>query len=419
VRHYRFESGLADLKGADIICLSLPRSDSSISSVSLCLAKEFAINNRVFYIDHPYSWKDYFNAALRKQIRWRKRALLFGKDPYSNPPSFPSNLTIVTTLLTLPINFLPKGVLYRILSKMNDWVIRRSINNILKDYRVKEYFFINFSSPFFLTKIPKDINPIRSVYYCIDKFAEVPYFQKHGAQMEEACMRNYDLTLCTSSELTRFASRFSQNAHFLPNGADTLLFNKVVAEKLPKPNDIQSIHTPIIGFTGSIDFRTDFELVRKIALDNQDKTIVFVGPVQTDEHIKAGLNQMKNVLFVGPKQITDIPNYHQCFDCTILPFLKTRLTQNIYPLKINEYLAAGLPVIAINFSTDIKSFNNVAYIEDTHEGFLHAIRSAISENSPERVRERLSVASQNSWTARVEKFWEIVRKEIQSKEPVY
>jgi hypothetical protein len=45
----------------DIICFSLSRWDSAISSPALSLAKEFAKNNRVFYIDHPFSWKDYFN----------------------------------------------------------------------------------------------------------------------------------------------------------------------------------------------------------------------------------------------------------------------------------------------------------------------------------------------------------------------
>ncbi len=308
--------------------------------------------------------------------------------------------------------------MYKALSKINDWIVTKAIKNILRDYGVKDYYFINFFDPLFLTKIPKGITPIQSVYYCMDKFAEVPYFKKHGAQKEEICMRNYDLTLCTSSELTRFASGFSPNVHFLPNGADTGLFNKVVIEKLPKPTEILYIDTPIIGFTGSIDFRTDFELLRKIALENQDKTMVLVGPIQTDEHIKVGLTKMRNVVFVGPKQIIDIPNYHQYFACTILPFLKTKLTQSIYPLKINEYLAAGLPVIAINFSNDIKSFDHVAYIEDTHEGFLHAIRSAIKENTPEKVNQRINVASQNSWTVRVEKFWEILRREIRAREPL-
>ncbi len=407
---------MAENNKLDLICLSLSRSDSSLSSSGLALAKEFAKNNRVFFIDHPYSWKDYFNSALKNQIRWRKPALLFGKKPYSNPASFPANLTIVTPRLTMPINSLPKGVFYNILSKINDGIVRKTIKNIIRDYHVKDYVFLNFYDPFFLNRVAKEIAPVRSIYYCMDKIGEVPYFQKHGAQQEETCMRNYDLTFCTSSELTRFASEFSPKVYFLPNGADTVLFNKAVAEKLPRPPELQSIQTPIIGFTGNIDFRIDFELLRKIALDNPDKTMVFVGPFQTDEHIKVGLDKMKNVLFVGPRQITDIPNYHQCFDCTIVPFVKTKLTQNIYPLKINEYLAAGLPVIATNFSNDIKSFSHVAYIEDTDEGFLQAIRSAIRENTPERVKERMNVASQNSWTARVKKFWEILSTEMRPKQ---
>jgi glycosyltransferase involved in cell wall biosynthesis len=416
LRHYHFAADLSEKKDIDIICLALSRSDWHISSAGLFLAKEFAKKNRVFYIDHPYSWKDYFTAASKKQIKWRKKAVLFGKKPYSNPASFPPNLTIVTPFLTLPINFLPKGPFYRTLLRINDSIVKNSIKKILRDYGVKDYIFINFNDPFFLNQIPKDITPIRSVYYCTDKFAEVAYFKKHGAQMEETCMRNYDLTFCTSSELTRFAAEFSTKVHFLPNGADTVLFNKAFVEKLEKPTEIQCIHTPIIGYTGSIDHRTDFELLRKLALDNQDKTLVFVGPIQTDEHIKAGLDKMKNVLFVGAKQITEIPNYHQYFDCAILPFLKTKFTKSIYPLKINEYLAAGLPVIAINFSDDIKSFSHVAYIEDTHEGFLHAVGFALKENTPEKVKERMSVASQNSWTARIEKFWEILRQEIRATE---
>ena len=417
---------MAENNNIDLICLSLSRSDSSLSSSGLALAKEFAKNNRVFFIDHPYSWKDYFNSARKEQMRWRKPALLFGKNPYSNPASFPANLTVVTTPLTLPINSLPEGFFYNILSKINDRIVKKTIKKIIRDYHVKDYVFMNFYDPIFLNRISNKITPVqskeitllRSIYYCMDKLGEIPYFQKHGAQQEETCMRNYDLTFCTSSELTRFASEFSPKVHFLPNGADTALFNKAVIETLPGPPELQSVHTPIIGFTGHIDFRIDYELVKKIALDNPDKTMVFVGPIEFVEHIKGGLDEMKNVLFVGPRQIMDIPNYLQRFDCAIVPFVKTKLTRNVYPLKINEYLAAGLPVIATNFSNDIMSFSHVAYIEDTHEGFLQAIRTAIRENTPERVKERMNVASQNSWTARVEKFWEILSTEMRPKQAV-
>ncbi|MGO8056082.1 glycosyltransferase, partial [Rhizobium leguminosarum] len=84
-----------------------------------------------------------------------------------------------------------------------------------------------------------------------------------------------------------------------------------------------------------------------------DKTLVFVGPVQTEEHKAVGLDKLPNVLFVGPKHITQLANYLQYFDCVLIPFRKNTLTKSIYPLKINEYLAAGKAVIATHFSEDI------------------------------------------------------------------
>ncbi|HRE53106.1 MAG TPA: hypothetical protein PK339_16935, partial [Flavitalea sp.] len=54
---------------ADIICFSLSRWDAPISSPALSLAKEFAKHNRVFYIDHPFSWKDLITERNTPQVR--------------------------------------------------------------------------------------------------------------------------------------------------------------------------------------------------------------------------------------------------------------------------------------------------------------------------------------------------------------
>src|SRR5204862_8086484 len=133
--------------------------------------------------------------------------------------------------------------------------------------------------------------------------------------------------------------------------------------------------------TGSIEYRSDFELLKKVALHHSDKTLVFVGPVQTEEHKTVGLDKLPNVMFVGPKHITELANYLQYFDCVLIPFRKNTLTKSIYPLKINEYLAAGKAVIATHFSEDIYSFRDVAYVVDTDEEFIQTIDRAIVENS--------------------------------------
>jgi glycosyltransferase involved in cell wall biosynthesis len=199
--------------------------------------------------------------------------------------------------------------------------------------------------------------------------------------------------------------------YFHPNAADTAIFKKAFTEVLPRPVELKDIHTPIIGFTGSIEYRSDFELLKKVADFHKDKTLVFVGPVQTEEHKKVGLDKMPNVVFVGPKHITELANYLQYFNCVLIPFRKNTLTKSIYPLKINEYLAAGRPVVATHFSEDIYSFHEVAYVVDSHEEFLHTIDLAIREDNSDRRAARIKVAEQNTWTARVERFWEIILPE--------
>ena len=92
----------------------------------------------------------------------------------------------------------------------------------------------------------------------------------------------------------------------------------------------------------------------------------------------------------------------------LIPFRKNTLTKSIYPLKINEYLAAGKAVIATHFSEDIYSFRDVAYVVDTDDEFIQTIDRAIAENSEEKKQARIKVAEQNTWTARVERFWEII-----------
>ena len=65
----------------DIICLALFRWDSEISSTAQSLAAEFSKSNRVFFIEHPFSFKDYWQLRDTKAIQLRKKALLKRNEP--------------------------------------------------------------------------------------------------------------------------------------------------------------------------------------------------------------------------------------------------------------------------------------------------------------------------------------------------
>jgi glycosyltransferase involved in cell wall biosynthesis len=242
----------------------------------------------------------------------------------------------------------------------------------------------------------------------MDDISQEAYTRKHGIRLENEIVQHADAVLCTSRELTRLKSSQSSNVHFHPNAADVELFKTAATDILSRPHGMNFNDKKIIGFTGSIEYRTDFELLYEIAKYHSNKILYLIGPVIGDEHLKFGLTKMPNVVFAGPKKLHELPSYLQYFDCCIIPYKVNTLTASIYPLKINEYLAAGKPVVATHFSEDIFSFNNHIFIAETRAQFLRLIDTAIDENNVNKKVARMEAANANSWERRVEQFWEII-----------
>lgn len=377
-------------RSIDIVCFSLSRWDAPISSPAASIAKELSKNNRVFYIEHPYSFKDYLTEG-KSSIEYED-----------------GNVHVITPPLVYPINFLPEGKLYDWFSTRNNEILVRALRGVLKKHNIREYLFINFFDPFFLRSIPEDIRPVRFIYQCMDDISQESYTKKHGVKLENEIVKNADVVLCTSRELTKINAAISPNVHFHPNAADVELFKTAATEILSKPHGLSFNDRKIIGFTGSIEYRTDFTLLYEIAKYHNDKILYLVGPVIGDEHVRSGLTKMQNVVFAGAKKLHELPSYLQYFDCCIIPYKVNKLTASIYPLKINEYLAAGKPVVATHFSDDIFSFRDHAFIAETHDQFLRMIDVAIEGNNIEKKVARMEAANANSWQKRVEEFWEII-----------
>lgn len=308
----------------------------------------------------------------------------------------------------LPINFIPEGKLYNKLSSVNNTIVLKTLRKVLRENNITKFIFINFFDPFFLRKLPADLKPERFVYHCMDDLSQVHYTRRHGVQLEEEIIRNADVVLCTSRHLAKIRSSLSPNVYFHPNAADVEMFGRAASNEYIKPAELEPVNRKVIGFMGSIEYRTDFTLLKKIALHHRDKILFLLGPVAGNEHVMEGLDKMPNVMFAGAKDINMLPAYLQYFDCCIIPYKINTLTASIYPLKINEYLAAGKPVVATNFSEDIFTFNSCAYIVQTHEEFIRAIDTAIKEDTELKKQERIKAASANSWEKRVEEFWRLI-----------
>jgi teichuronic acid biosynthesis glycosyltransferase TuaH len=393
----------------DIVMLALPRWDGPYSSTAYSLAKALSKHVRVFYVDNPVTVKEYFVKRNTEQIKYRKNALLYGTDIFSIPDLEHPNLFTVTPRLTLPINWLNAGFIYDSLSKLNDAIVSEALNKVIKMFAIRKYILVNSFNPLFGRYPSLNVKPELTVYQSVDDISQSPYLDKHGPRLEDEAVRKADFTIVTSTELKRLKSAHSEHVYLLPNAANVSLFQRAAIHALPIPAEIQALprDKKIIVYTGNICHRLDYELLVKIAKNHCDKILLMVGPFANLNYKTAGLDKLPNVVFTGRKKIDELPAYLQYSDCTIIPFLCNQLTKSIYPLKINEYLSAGKPVVTTNFSEDIASFRNVANVAENHDEFLTMIDKAIYEDTAEERAHRISVSSNNNWEARAHHFIEI------------
>lgn len=394
----------------DFLFITQTRWDD-VSSTSYSLAQEFSKNSRVFLVDRPFTWKDVF-FKRGKNIRYRLRTYLFGMDPFRKIPGLPPNFTLVIPPPDLPINWLPKGRLYNALRKYNQRKLERSIRAAVKHFSIKKYIlFVSFNTNYSLN-FAHDIRADFKIYQSVDNIAHARYLSKHGVYRELEVAKEADLLLGTSKNICDYFKSKGFDIHYVPNAANVENFKQAYFDDVEKPDEYKAISEPIIGYIGAVDDRIDIELLSTISQNHSDKVIVLLGPLRKN----APAINLKNVVNIGLKPMSALPQYAKYMDCAIIPFRRTEFTRSIYPLKINEYLAAGLPVVTTGFSDDISDFNEVACITNDKNQFSKMIQTCIDTNSREKELQRIAYAESNSWARRVSQVWQILEPKLNRKD---
>jgi len=114
---------------------------------------------------------------------------------------------------------------------------------------------------------------------------------------------------------------------------------------------------------------------------------------------------------MGQQPHARIPEFVASFDVGIIPYHLTDYTKTVYPTKLNEYLAMGIPVVATDLP-EIRRFNaehgEVVTVARDAEVFIGAIREAMEKTSPAEAERRIEVARQNDWEARIGQMSDLI-----------
>jgi hypothetical protein len=248
------------------------------------------------------------------------------------------------------------------------------------------------------------------VYHCVDEFSA---FSDAPAQeireLERRLLLKADVVICSSEKLRADKARVNPNAHLVQHGVDLAHFARAYDPSTAIAEELRGAPGPIIGFWGLIADWVDLHLIRHVADAFSGGTVVLLGNSTTD---LSPLDGARNIRVVGRKPYADLPRYARAFDVALMPFKVNELTLAANPLKVREYLAAGLPVV----STAIPEVERlgVCRIGRDVDGVVREIAAAIAAGpGPSEVR--AAQMRSEGWEARVEEMQEIVAAALMSR----
>jgi len=237
------------------------------------------------------------------------------------------------------------------------------------------------------------------------------------SRMEERLARSVDIIFTTAQQLQESRGRWNDNTYLVPNGVDFELFNSALCRWQSPPADIRNIQRPRIIFIGGVTHWIDFALLSDVAQMAPSWNFLFVGPVDTRMATDARLEFNKlhdnpKFHFLGAKPPEEVPAYVAHSDVCIIPYVKRPKTASVYPLKLNEYLAAGKPVVSTHFSRDLDEFKGIVDFVNNARQFVACTERALRSPQTARIQRGIEVARANSWTARATEIISIIRMKL-------
>jgi glycosyltransferase involved in cell wall biosynthesis len=243
------------------------------------------------------------------------------------------------------------------------------------------------------------------VYHCVDENTGFTGTDKEAIRaLEQQLMEKSDCVFVSSDVLLNTKRRHNNNTFLITHGVDVPHFRKACDPTTPVPAEIRSLTKPIIGFFGLIADWVDLDLIRFLARSRPQWTFVLIGKIVTSV---ASIEGLPNVHLFGQKPYAALPGYAKAFDVALMPFVMNELTLAANPLKIREYLAAGLPVVS-SAIPEAEKLRHVLHVAPAHADFLAIIDRLIAS---EKTGPQLAISEQmdsESWDAKVEEFSRIL-----------
>jgi glycosyltransferase involved in cell wall biosynthesis len=315
----------------------------------------------------------------------RRKLVEFAKGPINV-----ENDLWVMTPLALPLPHMPAARAF------NQRVLRATIRGLRLRLGIKQFQLWTFlpTTGDYVGTLGEDV----SIYYCVDEWSMFRYLDKEQTvKLERGLLEKVDAVFAINGALADAKRVHNPNTFISPHGVDHALFSKALDDVTTVPPDLDVLPRPRIGFYGTLRDWVDFELIAHVARVRPDWHLVLIGQQLDDVSAVRGF---PNVHLLGQRPHAELPAYCKGFDVGMIPYRIDERMTFVNPLKLREYLSAGLPVVSTPVP-EVTRFPGLARVASTPDAFVAAIEQALRETSAEDRAKRSRAMQAETWAARV------------------
>ena len=385
-----------------IVCIGFPKWKGNYVKSTVMLMTRLAKYYDVLYADYQYTIKDLIIGILKPKNQVPVLRIIGLKSRVEVISAGTSNIFLYTSPPMIPINWISSKLMYDFMLRVNNFIFSFFLKRVLNQLNFENRIVINAFNPFYGVDNVNKLGELKTIYYCYDQIAAAQWANKHGSRLENDYLTKVDAVVTTSDTLYREKSKLNQNTFCVPNGVDYQLFSRF--DQLSDQDELK------IGYIGSIDYRLDYPLLEYLFQELPDLKFEFIGRIVDTSSVN-NLKRFSNVDFKGPLPYELLPEWLSSYTICIIPFVKNEFTRSIYPMKINEYLAASKLVVITDFS-DLPEFDNIVLKAHSKEEFLEHIKLIQRDkaNFDRNILNGKKVAYNNSWENRALEFSKIIQK---------
>jgi glycosyltransferase involved in cell wall biosynthesis len=267
-----------------------------------------------------------------------------------------------------------------------------------------------------------EIPPARLLlYHVVDEYTaysgHTPASRRWVEEREKKMMALVDAVIVVSEKLYEAKRPLNPNTYLVRNGVDFQAYAAALADPY-LPDDLRAIPIPRLGYIGLIGDKLNFAMLKELAQENPEWSLVLLGEARVSQQAEAwrALRALPNVHHLGPVKVSQVPHYVKGFEIGLMPYLQNRHAEHISPLKLYDYLAAGLPVASADIPA-AREFGQYIYVAGSPDNFSQAVRAALADTAPERRQARTQVAAQHTWETRAEQLSNVIQAQLAAKAP--